>query len=761
MGSKNLQAHPIINDYLFTNENLDDIVKKKHNKDQFLEKVFKELVAEIHKKEINPKLLQDIDQAIISGHPDSSLYILFITLSMLYNHYFSHSEKANSICSIIESFSKNKIPSIIFSFFLQGKATLYRALGNTEEFVKLMEESIAIADKKSPRYLDIIFNYYGMLALQGKMQENGKYKVIDESLKWPKHIILRLKLLKVVNSIYNGNCKEGHLYNRELQSSGEELGSYNFNSYESTFKILAGDFEEESYTQEKDKKLVKVFNSLSNGKIDEALLLFNAIDKNVKSRSNLSRNLPLHLELCQRKSGMAKFLLKEMNRKGDLHYMDDLFLGRIQLLENDKDGADETFSRLNHNVSYYGAQGRLEFELLFAKEMQLPHILKLLKGWDKNKNSSANKTKPLKTNPEMISKRGVDLIIGKSPSIVKIKESIKKYATLKAPILVTGETGTGKELVARAIHEEGPHQKEPFLAINCGALTETLLQSELFGYVAGAFTGAQKERIGIFEAAGKGTVFLDEFGDISPKLQVSLLRVLEANEIRLIGGNTTRQIECKIVVATNIDLHEAVAEKKFREDLYFRLARFEIRLPALRNRVEDIPELIQFFLDSNNNEHNTKKSITNELLKLLASYPWPGNIRELRNEIERLCILNSNQEIFNLEHIDTMHFSHLNIPNNLSQETSNKESKNVEINPLDPETQTILESGFRVENRQNKIKKLFQQYKKLTRNQIIKLTNVGPSTATKDLKTLMDLGLIVRRSPTKSSSTDFFEWISK
>ena len=214
-------------------------------------------------------------------------------------------------------------------------------------------------------------------------------------------------------------------------------------------------------------------------------------------------------------------------------------------------------------------------------------------------------------------------------------------------------------------------------------------------------------------------------------------------------------------IHSNIKLNLYGNDTIDREDLYFRLARFEIRLPALRNRVEDIPELIQFFLDSNNNEHNTKKSITNELLKLLASYPWPGNIRELRNEIERLCILNSNQEIFNLEHIDTMHFSHLNIPNNPSQETSNKESKNVEINPLDPETQTILECGFRVENRQNKIKKLFQQYKKLTRNQIIKLTNVGPSTATKDLKTLMDLGLIVRRSPTKSSSTDFFEWISK
>lgn len=761
MASKNLQFHPIINDYLFTNENLDDIVKKKYNKDQFLEKVFKDLVIEIHKKEINPKLLQDIDQAIISGHPDSSLYILFITLSMLYNFYFSHFEKANSICSIIESFAKNKIPSIIFSFFLQGKATLYRAIGNTEEFVKLMEESIANADKKSPRHLDIIFNYYGMLALQGKMQENGKYKVIDENLKWPKHIILRLKILKVVNSIFNGNCKEGHFYNKELQSSGEELGSYNFNSYESTFNILSGDFEEENYIQEKDKKLVKVLNSLSNGKIDEAQMLYNAIDKNGKNYSNLSRNLPLHLELCQRKSGMAKFLLKEIKSKGDLHYMDDFFLGRIQLLENDKDGADETFSRLNHNVSYYGAQGRLEFELLFAKEMQLPHILKLLKGWDKNKNSSVNKTKPKKTNPEIIGKKGVDLIIGKSPSIVKIKDSIKKYATLKAPILVTGETGTGKELVARAIHEEGPHQTEPFLAINCGALTETLLQSELFGYVAGAFTGAQKERIGIFEAAGKGTVFLDEFGDISPKLQVSLLRVLEANEIRLIGASTTRQIECKIVVATNIDLHDAVTEKKFREDLYFRLARFEIRLPALRNRVEDIPELIQFFLDSNSYENNTKKSITNELMKLLTSYPWPGNIRELKNEIERLCILNSNQEIFSIEHIDTMHFSHLKIHNNQSQETSNNESKNVERKPLDVDTQTILESGFRVESRQNKIKELFQQYKKLTRNQIIKFTNVGPSTATKDLKTLMDLGYIVRRSPTKSSSTDFFEWISK
>jgi transcriptional regulator with PAS, ATPase and Fis domain len=348
--------------------------------------------------------------------------------------------------------------------------------------------------------------------------------------------------------------------------------------------------------------------------------------------------------------------------------------------------------------------------------------------------------------------------VGKSKVIQNIKNQVTKYAKLKDIVLITGETGTGKELVARAIHEEGSQAKEPFLAINCGALTDTLLQSELFGYVAGAFTGAQKERKGIFESAGKGTVFLDEFGDISPKLQVSLLRVLESNEIRLLGGTVNRQIECKIVIATNVNLHHAVEEKKFREDLFFRLARFEIKLPTLRERMEDLPELIQYFLDRNKGSTDQSKSITNDLLVALSAYQWPGNIRELKNEIDRLYILNPDSDLLGIKHFDFMHLQGYSsnelklqsIKTNIESNIQNSETKE------DPHLR-IIQGGFQMERRQTLLKELFEKYKKLTRKQVAEISKVGTNTATKDLQSLCDSGFIVRRTPTKSTRTDYFE----
>ena len=311
-----------------------------------------------------------------------------------------------------------------------------------------------------------------------------------------------------------------------------------------------------------------------------------------------------------------------------------------------------------------------------------------------------------------------------------------------------------------AIHDEGMYPDEPFLAINCGALTDTLLQSELFGYEAGAFTGALKQRKGIFEAAGKGTVFLDEFGDISPKLQVSLLRVLESNEIRLIGSTTSRKIECKIVIATNVDLQSAIQAKKFREDLYFRLAKFEIKLPALRERTEDLPDLIQFFLDRNSSSQGSKK-ITSRLIEKLKQYHWPGNIRELKNEIDRLYILNPDVESLDVNHFDFSHLQghHVPEPNSPVKESVVVDSQ-VSAAKEDPMLK-ILQKGFPVETRHNLIKDLFKKYKKLTRSQIMEIANISTTTATKDLLALTKAGFIVRRTPTKSTRTDYFEIVNQ
>lgn len=219
-------------------------------------------------------------------------------------------------------------------------------------------------------------------------------------------------------------------------------------------------------------------------------------------------------------------------------------------------------------------------------------------------------------------------------------ETVKQVSPYDVSVLITGESGTGKELCARALHYNSLRQDEPFVAENCGALPDELLESELFGHKRGAFTGAVEDRIGLFESANGGTIFLDEIGDISPAFQLKLLRVLQEGEVRPLGSNRRRHVDVRIVAATNRDLEEEVREGRFRQDLYYRLATFRIKLPPLRDRPEDIPYLATYILDEASKELGKKvNGFTNETIECLTKYQWPGNVRELQNEIKRMLVL--------------------------------------------------------------------------------------------------------------------------
>lgn len=226
-------------------------------------------------------------------------------------------------------------------------------------------------------------------------------------------------------------------------------------------------------------------------------------------------------------------------------------------------------------------------------------------------------------------------IIGKSPKMQEVFELVRTVASTKSTVLICGESGTGKELIARAIHQLSPRSREPFVAISCGALTETLLESELFGHERGAFTGATERKKGRFELADKGTVFLDEVGDIGAKSQLDLLRVLEEREFRRVGGQESIKVDVRIVAATNKDLRKLANEGKFREDLFYRINVIAVHLPPLRERKEDIPLLCEHFLHKYNVENNKKiKRISEDALRALLEYDWPGNARELEHAIE-------------------------------------------------------------------------------------------------------------------------------
>jgi two-component system response regulator PilR (NtrC family) len=243
-------------------------------------------------------------------------------------------------------------------------------------------------------------------------------------------------------------------------------------------------------------------------------------------------------------------------------------------------------------------------------------------------------------------KRGkLNNIIGRSEKMQALYHMIETVALVQSTVLVTGESGTGKELVARAIHDLSPRAEKPFVSINCGAFTETLLESELFGFVKGSFTGANTNRKGLFEAANLGTIFLDEIGEMSSAMQVKLLRVLQERRLRPVGATEETLVDTRVIAATNRDLAKMVEDGSFREDLFYRISVIPIELPPLRERVEDIPELAEHFMQKFCAQAGRTLTLNEKALHMLENYSWPGNVRELEHTIERAVALENTEAI--------------------------------------------------------------------------------------------------------------------
>ena len=273
----------------------------------------------------------------------------------------------------------------------------------------------------------------------------------------------------------------------------------------------------------------------------------------------------------------------------------------------------------------------------FEKPVKFAELELYVEGaWEKHRLAAENRD--LKDRLESRRDRA-PAFVGSAPAVKKVRELIARVAANGAPVLIEGETGTGKDLVARAVHEASPRKDRPFVAINCGALSEALLENELFGHVAGAFTGATKEQRGLFEIADGGSLFIDEVAEMSLEIQKKFLRLLENGEFRRLGEARVRSADVRVIAATNRVLKELVAQGSFREDLYYRLNVLPIRTPPLREHLEDLPLLVQELLEQAGRHHGRRYTVDGEVLDAFARYPWPGNVRELRNVLERAMVL--------------------------------------------------------------------------------------------------------------------------
>jgi DNA-binding NtrC family response regulator len=311
------------------------------------------------------------------------------------------------------------------------------------------------------------------------------------------------------------------------------------------------------------------------------------------------------------------------------------FVRRVRAIQPECECVMMTAQTSIETVARSVTEGAIEY---LGKPLLIDELLTLVRRLENRRNTPPAAPPPTTVEPE-------SAIIGRSPKMLEVYRTIARVAPSDATILIAGASGTGKELVARAIHDHSPRAGKPFTPVNCGSLSETLLESELFGYEKGAFTGAAKERQGLFEATNGGTIFLDEVSETSLGFQVNLLRVLQEKQIRRLGTNIQVPVDVRVVAATNRNLNELIADGKFREDLYYRLSVVTIHLPSLSERREDIPLLVSHFLDSFNQRNKRRVTIDSDAVSILAAMPWPGNVRELQNVIERLAIFSSADRI--------------------------------------------------------------------------------------------------------------------
>ena len=318
----------------------------------------------------------------------------------------------------------------------------------------------------------------------------------------------------------------------------------------------------------------------------------------------------------------------------------------IDLMREIADGAPDTIVIMmsGHATVEAAVQAtRLGAFDFLEKPISLEHLLVLLRN--------AEASRALRTENLRLRRHGAPALVGRSPAIRNLLEEIDRAGPTTARVLIQGENGTGKELVARALHDASPRRGMPFVAVNCSAIPEELIESELFGHERGAFTGATQSRRGRFEEAHQGTLFLDEVADLSPRAQTKLLRVLQESELTRVGGNRTIRIDVRVISASNQDLQERVRAGQFREDLYFRLAVVPITVPPLRERREDVPLLVEHFVASVSREAGVKpKKFSSAAMATLGGYAYPGNVRELRNILERLLIMSPGSTI-DAEHV--------------------------------------------------------------------------------------------------------------
>ncbi len=663
--------------------------------------------------------------------------------------------------------TENTFPEIK-AHVMRAESIAADASGNRKRREDILKQIVALLDPKSPRYKFHLWEIAFFLAQHGRAAEMQNEIQSLRSMCNENFRKERIAAVDFFNALETANASQALLLLPHLEASPylhRAAPRDPVVGYQTLLAMIA------DRTSGRPRPIsstaptwVKVIHALLNRDPQEALRLARLDASHhpgaLFAASFHAFNL-VRAELAAGNWDAARRLLEMRREKGCCHPIEDFFLARVSLLSGNKKEAHEIFSRVVTRMDSLSARPRLGFEIDLAVEMKGSDLLDILASPSSAKQPQ-HEPPAIQQVPTPVGKSHpspIDTIIGLSESISAIRDLVVKFADLDAPVLITGETGTGKEVVARALHHAGKRSARPFIAVNCGSIAETILESELFGHERGAFTGADRATKGLFEDAGEGTVFLDEIGEIPPHLQRALLRVLETGEIRAVGSTRTRRIQCRILAATNADLEALAREDKFRKDLLFRLQRLGIHIPPLRERREDILPLAQHFLDVGRRP-GLQAELSPAAKEILMRYDWPGNVRELRNVIERMRLMHSDKLSYDVEDMDIKFRSPPPQPTArqqyLPEARGPDASQTTAASAQQDEPDNTLLQGSGSLRRLERIRVLFRKHHKLTRGEIIRIMRISPNTATRDLRILCEEGFIERVEPRSSTRTHYF-----
>ena len=714
-----------------------------------------------------PREVIEVVRSVSQQGADPNLTILFLGLWInLVLNLPDGSDEAAALVRRSKSLLTGDTPPQIRTLPLYQESLLFLERGDRHGSERALVESMRGLTPGAPRHRSVLLNLGLFLADQGRGEElEDKLEAV--LLKDPGQYASRVALIRYANRVATGRQDDLQRLRAEVEGDGFvcSVNAGLIAMYDQWLGLMQG---EPALPGREDPPASEVIRKLLARRVDEALALARRQAREEPERPFTQGGLfafnLVRAELAAGHGEAARRIIGMRRARGNDNYLDDLFLARVELLAGDRGAAAQHFARAAGACRRYRAEGRLDFELRMSCELSPGDLMSMVRA---SQELPVPAPGPAPERAPALEpsggQRGAPALLGRSAAMERLRGQILSFAPADAPVLITGETGTGKELVARALHGSGPCGAEPFVAVNCGAIAESLLESELFGHVRGAFTGAEKAHRGIFLEAGRGTVLLDEIGDLSPRLQVALLRVLETAEVRPVGSASSIKVACRILAATNADLGDQAEKGCFRKDLLYRLRRLEIACPPLRERREDILVLADAFLSEG--RRDGRRPVMDEgLRRLLVGHPWPGNVRELRNEIERMRLTHSDKLEYGPDDLDAR-IGAKTAAAGAAETSAAPASPGAVASPVagpgsagpDARRATLdLPDARSTLRRRDRILELFRRYRRLNGAELARALGVSPKTICRDLGALVAENFIEKVMPTASPRTHHF-----